>query len=93
MLIQARNNVTKFQDMEGALNGQIIVDRVVSDFNLLWKNKVLFPNPPSYKRYIEVDTYARKIINFNDPMGNQWRAITKYATNESSLPTVKSSRR
>ena len=89
-LLQSINDITKFQAMEGALNDQIIVNKLISDFNLLGKIKVSFLNPLSYERYIELDMATRKMVGFRYHMGNQWRDIVRFSTNDSFLPVVES---
>ena len=66
---------------------------MISDFYSLWYIKVLFPNPPSYDRSTKLDMAARKMIGYDYPMGNQWRDIAKYTTNESLEAVVGSLRR
>ena len=41
MLILAKNNTTKFQDLEGTLKGKAIIDKLKDDFELL--NKIIVP--------------------------------------------------
>jgi hypothetical protein len=62
MLIKERDDITKFQDMDGVLKGQTIVCKLIDDFHLLWKIKTLFPNIPSYDRYTELDIASRKMV-------------------------------
>jgi hypothetical protein len=51
----ARENNSKFQGMYDKLRGRVIVDLLMDDFHLLWLIKDLFPNPPTYEKYIDID--------------------------------------
>ena len=62
MLIKARDDITKFQLMDGVLKGQLIVFNLIDGFNLLCKIKTLFPNIPSYDRYTKLDIASRKMV-------------------------------
>jgi hypothetical protein len=62
MLIKSRDDITKFQDMDGFLKVQTIVFKLIDDFHLLWKIKTLFPFIPLYDRYTELDIASRKMV-------------------------------
>ena len=53
MLIQAKNNTTKFQYLEGTLKEKAIIDKLKDDFELLWSTKLLIQgNRPTYENLI-----------------------------------------
>ena len=81
MLIHARNNIVKVQDMEGMLKGQ-------PDCELLWSIKTLFQGIPSYDKYIELDMEARKMIGFTCPMCNQWNIFSIFNNIDISTPSI-----
>jgi hypothetical protein len=56
----ARENDSKFQGMSDKLRGRVIVDLLMDDFHLLWLIKELFPNPPTYEKYTDLDISYRQ---------------------------------
>jgi hypothetical protein len=71
LMLHRRNDVQKFQDMEGPLKGQVIVDKLSKDFELLSELKMVLQRlpSPSYDQYTWLDMEARKMVNFTYPTG------------------------
>jgi len=79
ILIKERDDITKFQYMDGVLKGQTIVCKLIDDFHLFWQIKTFFPDIFPYDRYTELDIAFRKMVSCSYPTSNHWRNITQYS--------------
>ena len=53
MMNLERSKDEKFQDLEGILDGKLVLDKLEDDFKLLWSTWLFFQhNPLSYDKYI-----------------------------------------
>jgi hypothetical protein len=53
--------------MYDKLRGQVIVDLLMDDFNLLRLIKELFPNPPTYEKYTNLDIAYKQMKSCGYP--------------------------
>ena len=68
------------QYLEKSLKGQIIMDKLSNNFDLLTNLKIILKNrhPPSYSQYIELDVLSREMMDYACPTRVEWRSIYKY---------------
>jgi len=60
----SRENDSKFQGMSDKLRGRVIVYLLMDDFHLLSLIEELFPNPPTYEKYTDLDIAYRQMKSY-----------------------------
>ena len=71
LAFECRNNDVRFIDMEGALKGHVIMDKLDVDLGLLKHIKAILKNmpPPTYAHYTDLYMAVRKMKGHNYHMG------------------------
>lgn len=81
LLAQQRVNHDKFQDMEGTLKGDDILNKLEDDFDILSQlkhiRKCLPPN--SFSNCVEMEILAWKMQAYNVTSKDQWMEIDKFS--------------
>ena len=79
-LAQQRVNHDKFQDMEGTLKGEDILNKLEDDYDILSQlNHIRKSLPPiSFSNCMELEVLAREIQAYNVPSKAQWMEIDKF---------------
>ena len=77
LLVQSRMDHSKFDDLEKGLTRKVIVDKLTEDFEILQKFLIIRGKLPkvSYEAYMELEVSIRKMIEYDIPSTEQWRAI------------------
>ena len=68
-LIHQRNEYSKFNDLENHLKGQVIVDKLNDDFELLIHFKMLVKSLPllSYSHHNELEFLTKEMVVYEYP--------------------------
>ena len=78
-LVQKRNDHSQFENMEGNLKGETIVEKLDDIFDLLGQiRKVKLP-PPLIEEYINLEIEARQFVNIELLRKSQFQEIIKLA--------------
>ena len=81
LLAQQRVNHDKFQELEGTLKGEDILNKLEDDFDILSQLKyVRISLPPiSFSNYVELEVLAQEMQAYNIPSKAQWMEIDKFS--------------
>ena len=79
ILAQQRVNHDKFQEMEGTLKGEDILNKLEDDFDILSQLKYIRRSLPpiSFSNCVELELLAREMQVYNVPSKAQWMDIYK----------------
>ena len=79
-LVHCRLDHSKFGDMQQALSGKVIFDKLASDFELWFDFKATFSKVPraSYPEAMELKAQAYNMVAPPIPGPNAWRIIRQY---------------
>ena len=77
LLVQKRNDHSQFENMEGNLKGETIVEKIDDIFDLQIR-KVKLP-PPLIEEYIDLEIKARQLVNIELLSKSQFQEINKLA--------------
>lgn len=80
LLLQQKNEDSKFKELEKHLKGQAIVEKLGDDFDLLiWLKMILKILPPlSYAQYIDLEVLTKEMLANAYPATTQWENIIKF---------------
>ena len=72
----------KFRDMQQALSGKFVLDKLSSDFELLFDFKATCSKVPkiSYLEAMELKTQAYNMMAMSIPGPDLWRVIQQYGS-------------
>ena len=81
-LVHCRLDHSKFGDMQQALSGKVVFDKLASDFELLFYFKASCSKVPktSYPETMELKAQAYNMIVATLPSPNLWRVIQQYGS-------------
>jgi hypothetical protein len=81
MLLRQRNNDKKFQDVQGNLKGQTIVDKLYDYFQIdIELQNVLYNiSAPTYDQYTRLEITSADMAEFNYPTGREWKYLSIFA--------------
>lgn len=80
-MAQQRVNHDKFQELEGTLKGEDILNKLEDDFDVLSQLKYIRRNLPSisFSNCVELEVLAREMQAYNVPSKAQWMEIEKFS--------------
>lgn len=69
LFVHQRNEDSKFDDLERHSKGQVIVDKLRDDFDLLSQFKMIVKSLPplSYTQYIELEVLTKEMVTYEYP--------------------------
>lgn len=75
-----RNDDSKFDYLEKHLKGQVNVDKLNDDFELLFQFKMIVKSlcPLSYSQYNELEVLTKDMVAHEYPTMTQWTRIIKF---------------
>ena len=81
-LVNCRSNHNKFEDMQQALSGKSIFDKLVDDFELWFDLKAMYCKVPraSYSEAMELKAQDYDMDMTPLPSSNMWRIICQYGS-------------
>ena len=81
LLAQQRVNHDKFQEMEGTLKGEEILNKLEEDFDILCQIKHIKKSLPpiSFSKCVELEVIAWKMQFYTVPSKAQWMEVDKYS--------------
>ena len=87
LLAQQRMNHEKFQDMEGTLKWEDILNKLEDDFDILCQIKNIGKNLPpiSFSKCVEFEVKAREMQSYNVPSKAHWNELDKFSKLKSTL--------
>lgn len=77
--VQRKNDHSQFENLEGNLRGEVVVQKfgnVFDLFNLV--KQVNFP-PPLIEEYIDLEIEAQQLVNIDLPSKNHFKEVIKMA--------------
>ena len=80
LLVQSCMDHSKFDNLEKGMTRKAIVDKLKEDFEILQKFLIIRRGLPkiSYESYMEMEVSIRKMIEYDIPSTEQWRAIERF---------------
>ena len=81
LLARQRVNHDKFQDMEGMLKGEDILNKLEDYFDILCQLKHIRKSLPpiSFSKCVELEVIAREMQAYSVPSKAQWMEIDKFS--------------
>lgn len=81
LLAQQRVNHDKFQDMEGILKGEYILNKLEDDFDILCQIKNIRKNLPpiSFSKCVELEVIAREMQSYTIPSKAHWMEVDNFS--------------
>ena len=81
LLAQQRANYDKFQELEGTLKGEDILNNLEDDFDILSQLKYIRRNIPSisFSSCVEMEVLVREMQAYNVPSKAQWMEIDNFS--------------
>ena len=77
LLVQKRNDHSQFENLEGNLRGEVVVEKLGYIFYLFNQvKKVNFP-PPLIEEYIDLDIEAQQLVNIELPSKSHFKEVIK----------------
>ena len=77
LLVQKRNDHSQFENLEGNLRGEVIVEKLGEIFYLFNQvRRVKFPSP-LIEEYIDLEIEAQQLMNIKLPRKNQFKKVIK----------------
>ena len=88
LIVRARMDHSKFNELEKSLSGQTIVDVLSEDFKVLQKFTAIRARLPkkSYETYMELEVAIREMMESDTPSVEQWKAIERLGKTKYALP-------
>ena len=88
LIVRARMDHSKFNELEKILSGQTIVDMLTEDFKVLQKFTAIRTRLPkkSYKTYMELEVAIREMMESDTPSSKQWKAVERLGKTKFTLP-------
>ena len=79
LLVQKRNDHSQFENLEGNLRGEVVVEKLGNVFDLFNQvRKVNFP-PPLIEEYIDLEIEAQQLISIELPSKSHFKEVIKMA--------------
>ena len=80
LLVNARLDYKKFEDMTRSLSGKVIIDKLALEFEIVDSFRMIGANMPpiSYVDHVELRVLAKEMENLEVPSGDQWKTIEKF---------------
>ena len=79
LLVQKRNDHSKFENLEGNLRGEAMVEKLGDTFDLFNQvRRVKFPSPLIEER-IDLEMEAQRLMNIELPSKNHFKEVIKMA--------------
>ena len=78
-LVQKRNDHSQFENMEGNLKGETIVEKLDDIFDFLGQIRKFKLPPPLIEEYIDLEIEARHLVNIELLRKSQFQEIIKLA--------------
>ena len=79
LIVLKRNDHSQFEDLEGDLKGEVVVQKLGNIFDLFnLVRQVKFP-PPLIEEYIDLEIEAQQLVNMELPSKNHFKEIIKLA--------------
>ena len=87
LIVRARMDHSKFNELEKSLSGQTIVDVLTEDFKVLQKFTAIRNRLPkkSYEAYMELEVAIREMMESDTPSVEQWRAVERLGKTKLNL--------
>ena len=88
LIVRARMDHSKFNELEKILSGQTIVDMLTEDFKVLQKFTAIRTRLPkkSYETYMELEVAIREMMERDTPSVEQWKAVERLGKTKYALP-------
>ena len=86
-LVNCRSDHSKFEDMQQALSGRNVFDKLVGEFKLLFDFKVMCAKVPnfSYVDNMELKVPEHEMVVADLPNTEHWRAVQQYGSTKYKL--------
>ena len=80
LLVQARMDHKKFQDMAQGFIRKLIIEKLAVDFEILNQIRIIGAklSPISYVDHVESRVFVKKMTSHEVPSGYQWKTIEKF---------------
>ena len=79
LLVQKRNDHSQFENLEGNLRGEVVVEKLGDIFYLFNQvRQVNFP-PPLIEEYIDLEIEAQQLVNIELPSKSHFKEVIKMA--------------
>ena len=90
LIVRARMDHSKFNDLEKSLSAQTIVDMLTEDFKVLQKFTAIRTRLPkkSYETYMELEVAIREMMESDTPSSEQWKAVERLGKTKFTLPPL-----
>ena len=73
LIVQKRNDHSQFENLEGTLKGEVVVQKLGDVFDLFnFVRQVKFP-PPLIEEYIDLEIEAQQLVNIQLPCKNHFK--------------------
>ena len=86
-LVNSNSDHSKFQDMQQALSGRVMFDKLAEEFKLLFDFRVMCAKVPniSYAEIMELGVLAHEMVVADFPKPEQWRTVQQFGSNKYKL--------
>ena len=86
-LVNCKSDHNKFEDMQQALSGRVVFDKLAREFELLFDFKVTCAKVPnfSYADNMDLRVLAHEMVVVDFPNPENWRAIQQYGSTKYNL--------
>ena len=86
-LVNCRSDHSKFEDMQQALSGRVVFDKLVEEFKLLFDFKVVCAKVPnfSYADNMDLKVLAHEMVVAHFPNSKHWREVQQYGSTKYKL--------
>ena len=80
LLVQARLDCRKFEDMTYSLSGKVLIDKIAMDFEILDQFRMIGDklSPISYVDHVKLRVLPKGMENLEIPSRDQWKTIYKF---------------
>ena len=88
LLYQERINDTKFEGMNGGLKGEVIIDKLNEDFELLETLMTVKSDLPAIAHFplIDLDVILKELFEMATPTDQQWKYIHRVRNHHPGRP-------
>ena len=86
-LVNCKLDHIKFQDMQQAMSGRVVFDKLAREFKLLFDFKVACAKVPnlSYANNMELRVLVHEMVVADLPNLEHWRAVQQYGSTKYKL--------
>ena len=79
---------SKFKDIENELDGRLVVNKLIDDFEILSQFRIIKEQIPpiSYASCIDLEFLIKKMMDYHIPSEKQWKEVKRLGRAKYKLP-------